>query len=314
MIQKHFEKILLGLAAVGLFATAALIFLKAQDFEEAFTTIRSGAPEGDSVEPLDLSIIQASASALNEPRLWDKRGAVFNSTPYIIMNGVPVNPVDEDALPIHPPIPNSWFLDNELDILDPGIMRVDTDGDGFSNFDEWRGSTDPNDPESHPPYYSKLRLEAFETIPFRLKFTAYTGDTYQINTLDLNQPSQFRRVGEDIVGTRFRVESFEEKFRKNDATGATEDVSELTIVNVDTGEKLVMALDKEADSPDSFAVFRYLWNNSSLKVKKDQTFTLEPDTQTMFSLESVDASGAVIRVQGTTEDIKIPTLETAPAD
>lgn len=312
MIQKHFDKILLGLAALGLFATAALIFLKAQDFEEAFTTIRSGAPENDSVEPLDLSTIQASASALNEPKLWEKRGAVFNSTPYIVVDGVLVDPVDDDAIALHPPVPNRWFLDNELDILDPGITRIDSDGDGFTNFDEWRADVDPNDPKAHPPYYSKLRLEAFETIPFRLRFNAYTGDTFQINTIDLNQPSQFRRVGEDIAGTRFRVESFEEKFRENPSTGAMEDISELTIIHVDTDEKLVMILEQVADSPDSFAVFRYLWNNTSLKVKKDQTFTLEPDTETVFALESVNASGAVIQIQGSTENINIPTIEAAP--
>jgi len=314
VIQKHFEKILLGLAALGLFATAALIFLKVQDFQSAFTTVRSGAPEGDAVEPLDLSIIEASLSNLNEPQLWTTRGAIFNSTPYIVKDGVLVNPLDDDAVPLHPPIPNLWFVDNDLDILDPGVTRMDPDGDGFSVFDEWKAGTDPNDPKSHPPYYSKLRLEAFETIPFRLKFTAYTGDTYQINTVDVRQPSQFRRVGEDIVGTRFRVESFEEKFRENPSTGAMQDISELTIVNIDTGEKLVMTLNEEADSPDSFAVFRYLWNNSSLKVKKDRTFTLEPDTETVFTLESVDASGAVIRIQGGSENIKIPTIQAAAGD
>ena len=85
----------------------------------------------------------------------------------------------------------------------------------------------------------------------RLKFQAYDGDekeqakmTFQINTLDSRQPSEFLQIGESIRNTSFKLEKFVFKAVKNPTTGENEDVSELTIVNTKTKENLVLVLNK----------------------------------------------------------------------
>jgi len=54
------------------------------------------------------------------------------------------------------------------------------------------------------------------------------GDTYQINTIDFNQPTQFLKVGDTIKGTRFKIAKFVKKHEPN-KYGTNVDVSELTL-------------------------------------------------------------------------------------
>ena len=128
-------------------------------------------------------------------------------------------------------IPNKWFLDNGLPLLDPKVPLQDPDKDGFPNEDEWRAGTDPNNKESHPPYVSKLFLKRFEKVQFRLIFKGYDGDPkkdpsgktfdYQIDTLDLKQPDSFK-LGDIVSKTKFKLEKFEFKTKYNDKIQETE--------------------------------------------------------------------------------------------
>jgi len=85
----------------------------------------------------------------------------------------------------------------------------------------------------------------------RLKFQAYDGDekeqakmTFQINTLDIRQPSEFLNIGDTIRKTGLKLTKFVHKELKDPKTGEAKDVSELTVVNTTTGVETVLVLDK----------------------------------------------------------------------
>jgi len=86
------------------------------------------------------------------------------------------------------------------------------------------------------------------------------------------------------------------------------DVSELTIQNTETQVQVVLVYDTPADSPDSYAVFKYLWNNTQITVKKDQEFVLKPDTDVKYKLIDINDREAVIQT-ATGEKITIPHFE-----
>jgi hypothetical protein len=206
-------------------------------------------------------------------------------------------------------IPNSWFLDNGLPVRDPTVAFQDPDGDGFTNEDEWRGNTDPNNKDSHPPYYTKLFLARFVQIPFRWVLRAYDGDpqqgkpgtlSFQLDTIDLHQPSEFLKLGEMVSNTRFKLEGFQFKQALNPKTGLQEDVSELTLVNTDTGEKLALVYNRIVNSPEVFADFTYEWPKpvQRIRVKKSQEFVLKPeiDDAHQYKLLDVTDTEAVIQL------------------
>jgi len=95
--------------------------------------------------------------------------------------------------------------------------------------------------------------------PFRLRFQSYDGDpridppnkfSFHVKTVDLKQPSEFVKLGDVISGTKLRLEKFTFKEAPNPKSGELQDVSELTLVNISTGKKIVLILDQTIDAAD----------------------------------------------------------------
>ena len=91
-------------------------------------------------------------------------------------------------------------------------------------------------------------------VPFRLLFSAYAGAPkkdavdkmeFQINTIDLKQPSEFLKLGEIVRNTKWKLSKFEFKMAPdNPNVGEIEDISELTLLNTETKEELVLILNR----------------------------------------------------------------------
>jgi hypothetical protein len=199
----------------------------------------------------------------------------------------------------------------------------DPDKDGFTNEDEWRGSdlanpgaqsTDPLNKDSHPPYHTKLFVKQLIRQPFRLLFNAYDGIPgktkpeafeYQINTLDLRQPSEFLKIG-DTIKPHYKIKKFEYKTQKNSNTGDEDDVSELTLTNLETNVDIILVLRRVTDSPDYFIDFSYEWPYGQtaqvFRVKKLQEFAFKPNVTEKFKLidvkEQVDTKSQKAVIQG----------------
>jgi hypothetical protein len=93
--------------------------------------------------------------------------------------------------------------------------------------------------------------------PFRLVLKAYDGDpkrtndyskfSFQIDTVDLRQPSEFLHLGEMIPNTGLRLlkfvfkEGFDEKRKEN------VDISELVVMNPATGQTATLIYNKPVD-------------------------------------------------------------------
>jgi len=93
--------------------------------------------------------------------------------------------------------------------------------------------------------------------PFRLVFKAYDGNpkttddyqkfSFQIDTLDRRQPSEFLNLGNWIPNTRLKLLQFVFKEAYNAKIQEKEDVSELTVINPATGKTAVLPLNKVVD-------------------------------------------------------------------
>ena len=92
--------------------------------------------------------------------------------------------------------------------------------------------------------------------PMRFLFNAYDNDpkkvkvekiNFQINTIDLRQPTVFLMLGDMIPNTTFKLTKFEYKTRPNPSRGRDDDVSELTITNTRSKETVVLVYQKTTD-------------------------------------------------------------------
>lgn len=316
-IKKRYDQFLLALFTLALIACAIMIFLRVQSFGEKFNDAVVAVPPNNKVETVKLDKIEDAQQRLQHPPEWkmetDKegnlvRGSLFIAEPYIINSANVPEKTNEGTLYTDTltgeKIPNRWFLNNNLQLMDPKTPLADPDKDGFLNEDEYRAKTDPNNKESHPPYVTKLFLKKFEKVAFRLVFKAYDGDpkrtkdyskfSFQIDTVDLRQPSEFLNLGQMVPNTKFKVDKFEFKEKMNDKIGEMEDVSELILVDTITGDKIVLIYNKVTDSPDVYANFEYEWPNPSqpqmIRVKKLQEFVLKPEVDDAHHYKVIDIS------------------------
>ncbi len=110
---------------------------------------------------------------------------------------------------------------------------------------------------THAPRATADDKPAAPRAPFRLLFNAYDGDPkkdsgakmeFQINTIDLKQPSEFLKIGETITKTKWKLAKFEYKTVINPKTEEAEDVSELTLTNTVTGQEIVLILSRVTDA------------------------------------------------------------------
>ena len=307
-IRLHYDRVAVLAGAVFLLLCAFFIWRSAAAFEEEFTSVRAAGPAKPATPPVEAVELSAAAEKLRQPPQWSfsgRSGLFVPEKHFIGPNGLPVT---LQTTEVHPPVPNEWLDQFGLPIADADVLTQDADGDGFENIEEWRGHTNPTDKSSRPPYLSKLRLKSVTTEPLPAVFSSRTDDTYAINFIDTHnptapdgsanidrtQPTQFARKGDTIHGTRLRIVGFKEKSAPGKFGGEI-DVSELHLENLATGEAVTLVKERPAISPESVGTFTYNWGEPhELTIKKDEEFSLPPETGIRYKLVDVQPDRAVI--------------------
>lgn len=293
-LRENFDRVALMAGALFLIFCAFLIWRSAAAFQENFATLQPPGLQKPAVPTAKAVELEAATQKLREPPQWTfsgRSGLFVPEKHFIGPNGLPAT---LQTTEVHPPVPNEWLDRFALPIADADVLTQDPDSDGYSNLEEWENKTDPTDTDSHPPFTAKLKMKSFTREPFHLVFSSRTGDTFGINTSDLTEPTQFLKVGDTIRGTKFKIVGFKEKFEPN-RFGTDMDVSELTLENEENKERFDLVKEKIMISPDSVATFVYLWGDRrEFQVKKEQEFSLPPETDISYKLIDVDSDKAVI--------------------
>lgn len=306
--RENFDRIALGVGAAFLIVCSFFIWRSASGFSENFATLQPAGPPKAAAPTANALELEAAARKLAEPPQWTfsgRSGLFVPEKHFIGPNGLPAT---LQTTEVHPPVPNEWFEQFGLPIGDADVLTQDADGDGFNNLEEWQARTNPSDRNSHAPYLTKLKMRSVSTEPFPLVFSSWTGDSVALNfvntrqpvdaegraNIDRSQPTQFVRIGETVRGTRLRVAGFEEKTAP-DRFGTEVDVSELRLENVDSGAQTTLVKERAATSPESVAAFVYTWGERrEFQVKKEQEFSLPPQTEIRYKLVDVQPNKAVI--------------------
>lgn len=308
-VKEKYDILILAIATLLLVSNAGWIVMSRMEPE----VVQAGLiiPKDSAIHPVDLDAIRQASALAGSPSKWKsptdlpegapERGSLLVSRRYLLKDGKLIDPLAEGSDQLHPPLTNDWLLANGLDYTDINIKEKDSDGDGFSNLEEFEKKTDPNDPKDAPASFNKLKLVAFKPMPFRLEFKgdpSGEGKEFQINLKDLkgSARSQYRKIGEQIEGAPYKVLKYEFKEGPNER-GVTVNLSELTIQNTETGDSLVLVFNKEKDDPTSFGTFRNLLTpeDADFTLKKGEEFTIKPDTVRKLKLIDITPTKAQIR-------------------
>ncbi len=186
----------------------------------------------------------------------------------------------------------------------------DDDHDGFTNDEELAAGTDPNDPKSHPPYHTKLRLRRIDGEAFPIVFESAankgTRAALSIREHGSDEPRRVEvEVGSRIPGTPYRVDKLRPRTIAEKDTGRPVDVSELTLVNTDTKRKTVLVRGMASNSADARAVLLYGIDGSERTVAQGEEFALPNDPATRFQVIDVRPTQMVLKIVGTAQTVTV---------
>ena len=102
-----------------------------------------------------------------------------------------------------------------------------------------------------------------------------------------------------MPNTKFKLDSFQFKEAYNDKIQEKEDVSELNLLDTETGDKIVLIYNKVIDSPDVYANFEYEWPTPAqiIRVKKLQEFVLKPEVDDAHHYKLIDINDAEAQIK-----------------
>src|SRR5205814_154991 len=148
-IKAHYERVAVIAAAVFLFVSAISIWWSAIQFGNRLVTQQPARPPKNASPPATAKELDRAAQQLQHPSQWKsstRSGLFVPEKHFIGANGLPATLQNTQ---VHPPVPNDWFEKFSLPIQDADVLDQDPDRDGFANLDEWQGSTDPTNKDSH---------------------------------------------------------------------------------------------------------------------------------------------------------------------
>jgi hypothetical protein len=202
----NYEKAALGGAVAATLGLAYFGWSKLSAVEDDFGAVLGG--QGNNIAAVkDADLIPKAKTSLTLDRTWtlglsgERPVDLFTGIPLFISSAEPEKPIDPmTGEPIHPPIPNLWWIQNRLD---PGFadspMR-DPDQDGFSNLEEFTAKTDPNDTKSVPSLIAKLLFVRDDSLGWVIRPTYGDGNGgFPFNFQDTKGGTNKMPPGEMVV-------------------------------------------------------------------------------------------------------------------
>ncbi len=283
---KNYEKAALGGAVAIALGLAYMGWSKMGSVEADFGAgLKGGGNNNAAVRNADL--IPKAISSLKLDRTWEQALAgdrpvdLFVGIPLFVPSAAPDTTIDlagKDAVVVHPPITNLWWLENRLD---PGFgdsPARDPDQDGFSNLEEFNGKTDPNNAKAYPPLIAKLMYVRDESLGWVIR--PGFGDngkfpfTYQDTKRGENKTGAADTIPPDglffargTMANRFKLLGSEVRAELNRATNTQRDV---TIVRIEDQRPNKKGMIYEFPSPLSAERM-----NEHLKYDRTAILTLE---------------------------------------
>lgn len=326
-IKAHYDRFLLVLAGLVLAVVAAVMVMNAGQLSATFAPVpprNSGEAFADDAA---IARLRADRAQMDEQQSWRAGdGSLFVSRVYLLREGALVD-ILESGTELFPGIPNSWILENNLDYTAANLPDEDPDSDGFTNREEFEGKTNPQDVNSKPALWTKLRLIGSKIDKLRVKFMSLpTGslDEVSINTISAENPTQlsgstrFYRQDQAIVlaergpdgkeldqPTPLKFERAELRKQFNPTTNVEEEVPVAFLRNTADGKEIELLRGEVKDSPYSLATLKDTRSGGQIyELRSGETFKLgETDS---YKLVDVQKEKAIIENLQSGEQHGIP--------
>ena len=198
----------------------------------------------------------------------------------------------------------AWWKKYNLDPNDSAQLVADSDGDGYSNREEFLAETNPRDPNSLPGVLEGVAMKTMTEVPVPiiLREVPKTGGKARIQHADGSE--EFVSEGSVPKGSAYRVKTVEYKM-KPDKHGVFTDMSQVTLENPATKETVFLVRDLPARSPETHAVIAGA-DGKDKKIHFDEEFTLAAFPGKKYRVVDLRADQVVVEEVGSKTTLTIP--------
>lgn len=176
--QEKYEKVILGVGITLAVAAGGWAYLQNTSLEQDFAISSPPAEKNSAIKGIEAAEA-LSATVLDDHSIPAPKVGAHIFTGFVgpaLFNKVGSNIVVDiyDAAPAHLDIPNTWFIDNNIidALVKSNGAEMDSDGDGFSNYEEFKANTKPNDASNFPNLIAKLQGVNIKAKRFALYYSA----------------------------------------------------------------------------------------------------------------------------------------------
>lgn len=306
-LQAHWDWLVVLCGVLALVAAGGFYVMTlggVEDVDSYANSLRAMTPAHEGVEPVDLTVYQKTMRGAMTPAqisaLDPKRANFLASERRVLCRqgdpdsqkkacGRPI-PSECEACPFcgakqavvkvevdtdHDGMPNDWEKKFALNPNDPGDAAKDSDGDGFTNLEEFMAKTDPTDKKSHPDYLDSVSLAGGlkqTTLPFYFNnATPIPGGhrfTFQRLGMKGFDAKVSAKMNEEIVSpdrkswkSGWKVTKYEQKTEQRQIAGSKlkrpVDVSTVEIERIVDGKKMAIRINERSVSIESQAELQY---------------------------------------------------------
>ena len=204
---------------------------------------------------------------------------------------------DEDSAQL-----NAWWKKYNLDPNDGAQLVADSDGDGYSNREEFLADTNPRDPNSLPGVMEGVAMKTLNEVPVPMILREVKAGKARIQHTDGTEETI--AAGATPKGTTFKVKQVKSKVTP-DKHGVWTDMSQVTLENPETKETVFLVRDLPARSSQTHAVIAGS-DGIEQKIHHDQEFTLAAFPGKKFKVVDLRADQVVVQVVGEKTTLTIP--------
>jgi hypothetical protein len=173
-LSDNYEKVTLGAAVTALLALVYISMKNKSDQTNAF--ILPTPRQNEEIEVKEFAAVDKAKVSIymehkiNQADLDGRKVDLFTGIVLFSQRDDPKNPVDLlKSDPVHIGIPNTWWMENDIDPGYSNSPERDPDGDGFTNREEFDADTDPNESSEYPEPVKKLVVSSVDTLQLHIK-------------------------------------------------------------------------------------------------------------------------------------------------
>jgi hypothetical protein len=197
----------------------------------------------------------------------------------------------------------AWGRKYNLDFKDQATMDADSDGDGYSNREEFLAGTNPRDPNSMPGMVDGVSMKELKDVRVPIILREVKGGKARVERTDVPGQEELRE-GSQPKGLPYRVTAIKQEV-KADKHGVLTDVSQVTMEIPGTKELVVLVRDMPARSSETHAVITGP-NGEEQKLHVDEVITLPGIKDRQFKVLELRPDQVVVEEIGTKRPLTIP--------